>query len=258
MDHWISHLKLSTRWTKGLIVAGLLTQVIGTAHALPALQIGFGSVGDWAFDATSETWITTSDTFSLNAYANSDGTDANGDYAWDTAGAGDQYAYLVFAAVPNVGSGDSFDISVENDSVTLSLLTSGYGNPPLEDPNSLSNHGIYDSYFEIYQFQFNGTAGTIGNTQPGDTGTGEGFTESFDVSVNSLSLGALGIHFDLFTIAGNGLWDLGQAADKQLVNAFAPYSHDGGYTSVIPVPAAFWLFGTALIGFIGISRRTKV
>ena len=26
----------------------------------------------------------------------------------------------------------------------------------------------------------------------------------------------------------------------------------------IPVPAAFWLFGTALIGFIGISRRTKV
>ncbi len=29
-------------------------------------------------------------------------------------------------------------------------------------------------------------------------------------------------------------------------------------TSVVPVPAAFWLFGTALIGFIGISRRTKV
>jgi hypothetical protein len=26
----------------------------------------------------------------------------------------------------------------------------------------------------------------------------------------------------------------------------------------IPVPAAFWLFGTALIGFIGISRRRKV
>ena len=28
--------------------------------------------------------------------------------------------------------------------------------------------------------------------------------------------------------------------------------------SAVPVPAAFWLFGTALIGFIGISRRTKV
>ena len=28
--------------------------------------------------------------------------------------------------------------------------------------------------------------------------------------------------------------------------------------AVVPVPAAFWLFGTALIGFIGISRRTRV
>lgn len=31
-----------------------------------------------------------------------------------------------------------------------------------------------------------------------------------------------------------------------------------GYFQVVPVPAAVWLFGTALIGFIGISRRTKV
>jgi hypothetical protein len=28
--------------------------------------------------------------------------------------------------------------------------------------------------------------------------------------------------------------------------------------SVVPVPAAFWLFGTALIGFIGMSRRTNL
>ena len=26
----------------------------------------------------------------------------------------------------------------------------------------------------------------------------------------------------------------------------------------VPVPAAFWLFGTALIGFVGVSRRRKV
>ena len=29
-------------------------------------------------------------------------------------------------------------------------------------------------------------------------------------------------------------------------------------TSAVPVPAAFWLFGSALVGFIGMSRRTKV
>ena len=39
---------------------------------------------------------------------------------------------------------------------------------------------------------------------------------------------------------------------------------DGGAIShvaiygVVPVPAAFWLFGTALVGFIGISRRRAV
>jgi hypothetical protein len=31
-----------------------------------------------------------------------------------------------------------------------------------------------------------------------------------------------------------------------------------GAMSAVPVPAAAWLFGTALIGFIGLSRRTKV
>ena len=30
------------------------------------------------------------------------------------------------------------------------------------------------------------------------------------------------------------------------------------YTSPVPVPAAVWLFGTALIGFISLSRRTRV
>jgi hypothetical protein len=32
----------------------------------------------------------------------------------------------------------------------------------------------------------------------------------------------------------------------------------GSPPSSVPVPAAMWLFGTALIGFVGLSRRTKV
>jgi hypothetical protein len=32
----------------------------------------------------------------------------------------------------------------------------------------------------------------------------------------------------------------------------------GGGMSAVPVPAAAWLFGTALIGFVGMSRRRKV
>jgi len=33
--------------------------------------------------------------------------------------------------------------------------------------------------------------------------------------------------------------------------------YGGGDVSVIPIPAAVWLFGTALIGLVGISRRRK-
>ena len=35
----------------------------------------------------------------------------------------------------------------------------------------------------------------------------------------------------------------------------------GNYTmqlATVPIPAAIWLFGTALIGFVGMSRRTMV
>ena len=44
------------------------------------------------------------------------------------------------------------------------------------------------------------------------------------------------------------------------VHSFADGGSESFVTSVspVPVPAAFWLFGTALIGFIGMSRRTKV
>ena len=31
-----------------------------------------------------------------------------------------------------------------------------------------------------------------------------------------------------------------------------------GSATVVPVPAAVWLFGTALLGFVGISRRTTI
>ena len=52
----------------------------------------------------------------------------------------------------------------------------------------------------------------------------------------------------------SGSWATSALGDKNL-------SHFSIYTSgvsPVPVPAAVWLFGTALIGFIGFSRRTKV
>jgi len=58
-------------------------------------------------------------------------------------------------------------------------------------------------------------------------------------------------------IGWNGIEDLVLAnfwVGKGSISNFAIY----GTASPIPVPAAVWLFGTALIGFIGFSRRTSV
>jgi hypothetical protein len=63
--------------------------------------------------------------------------------------------------------------------------------------------------------------------------------------------------FDLATFGWDGEMELnlsdfweGQGA----ISHVAIY----GNVSAIPVPAAVWLFGTALIGFVGMSRRTTV
>jgi hypothetical protein len=48
----------------------------------------------------------------------------------------------------------------------------------------------------------------------------------------------------------SGFWDDTQGAISNVAI--------WGNVSPVPVPAAAWLFGTALIGFIGMSRRTKV
>jgi hypothetical protein len=46
--------------------------------------------------------------------------------------------------------------------------------------------------------------------------------------------------------------------DKSSLGFFAWPVHSGDVGAVIPVPAAVWLFGTGLIGLIGIARRKKV
>jgi len=230
---------------------------MGSAYALPALQLGGDGSAAWSYDSGSETWIVSgTDSFTLNAYANcmSDQTGCNspnGDYAWTSEGSSTQYAYLIVAATPDTGSNiDVFDVSILNNG-GATLVTSGYGTPPVQDPNSIAGHGIYDTYFEIYEFQFDGAIGTIGNTQPGDTGTGDGFSESFNITVNSTLPGVTGIHFDLFTVSG-ARYDVSATADRQLVEAVAPFSHDAEYN--VPAPSAALLLGLGLLG-MGVMRK---
>jgi hypothetical protein len=125
-----------------------------------------------------------------------------------------------------------------NDAVPLSLYSSGNGAPPLSDPNDLAPHGIFPTYFEIYEFRFDGSLGAIGNTQPGQicAGSCQGYTELFGITVDSMDSSVAGLHFDLFTIEGGG-----QLNDTSEVYRNAPTSHDA---ETVPEPSV----GLLLIG----------
>jgi hypothetical protein len=254
-------------------------------QAIPALQIGAGSdAARWTYDSGDETWLYTGGDSPFDILATANGTQAdgaNGSYAWDAGGAGNQYAYLVVSALPHLSAGtDFFDVSVADDSGALAMIDSGWGNPPLNDPNSLSGHGIFDAYLEVFEFQFDAPSGEISNTQPGESGAGQGFSEYLDVTINSLLAGVEGIHFDLFTVfsdtsdpviragaggsgalpADAGRWDPSDPANRQMVYSFAPYSHDGGTGDCcdrqLTEPATVGLMIMGLIG-IGASRYRR-
>jgi hypothetical protein len=86
--------------------------------------------------------------------------------------------------------------------------------------------------------------------------------DSVDPITWNLDLAALGILGDLndSNTNDNGFWiQLGFGSDYYTRGKnTAEYLTAALTVSPVPVPAAIWLFGTALIGFVGMSRRTKV
>ena len=236
---------------KRLLTALLLIAAFaGTSHALPALQLGPGA-GTWTYDTGTQTWVTDTNPFSLFAYANA--TSGSGAYAWDAAGAGTQTAYFVVSAVPMV-VGDHFDVSVVGDGGALTLVSSGTGAPPINDPNDLAPHSIFDTYFEVYEFQFTPTIVLISDTQPPGGGSSDGYAEEITVTINSLTALVTGVHMDLFTLADTGILDaINDGSANDFVKRFAPFSHDAEF---IPEPGSLLLLSLGMVG-VGIVRRRR-
>ena len=221
-------------------------------NAIPILQLGPDvSDTDAVYNTETDTWDLTFDasSFSFNAY---------------NTGEKGLTAYLVFAATPMLTNTaiDYFDLTVsDGTNPALTLVESGVGSPPILDPNSLAPHDIFDTYYEIYALNFDGALTTVENTEPEGEGGGsaDGYFENISVFFDILDSGVTGIHIDMFTI--DGAWATAQE-DRKLVTAFAPFSHDAqadiglNEVVVIPVPPALWLFGSGLIGLIGVARRS--
>lgn len=232
-----------------LVTLAIVTLFAGSAHALPALQLGPGA-GNWTYDNGTQTWVTQDNPLELCAFANATMADGgNGDFAWDPAGNPPRRAFLVVSAVPKVNM-DVFDVTVTGDGGNLTMVSSGVGSPPVSDPNDLAPHGIFDTWFEIYEFTFSGPTELIGDQQPGETGTGQGYKETFSISYALNDINAVGVHFDLFTIQGDGKLD--DPTDQ--VKSFAPFSHDA--EGVIPEPTTLTLLGLGLVG-AGVARRRR-
>ena len=219
-----------------------------SAMAVPVLQIGPTAGDAGAFYGTCDTggdpntWCLGTDAFNiylLDSPNNLPDVDNN-----DTV-------FLAFSAIPkSTNATDVFDISPQDgNGTTLTIAESGLGAPPASDPNDLAPHGIFDTYFEVYALAdpTAWTATTVPDTQPGQTGTAPGFVQT--INMNVASMVAEGIHVDAF-ICGEG-----ESLSGCTVRSFAPFSHDATY---VPVPPAVWLFGSGLLGLVGIARRKKV
>jgi hypothetical protein len=120
------------------------------------------------------------------------------------------------------------------------------------------------SYWDSDSDMFNLVTTSVKATSGLDLGPGSSFSYSGknDPITWSLDLAALGYLSDLNESQANsgGFWiQLGFGSTYTSTGSNTPEYLTAELTvAPVPVPAAIWLFGTALIGFVGMSRRTVV
>ena len=85
-----------------------------------------------------------------------------------------------------------------------------------------------------------------------------GFDATDLITVNGMDITAVtGLAGDANGLLASGIY-LASGSVLKIAYKNEEFYVSGISVSAVPVPAAVWLFGTALIGFVGYGRRTSV
>jgi hypothetical protein len=235
----------------GLAAIVLLLPAFGIkAEAVPLLQL---DIQGGVYDPVTETIVAPGGSFTVyailtpkpNATAADIQTLLNRQYFVDAA--------LAPQLAPPGGTLGSFTMGLEGGTQNTIDATSGmtYGVPPLElmsplqgmDPNDLSQHGVYPTYFKELGFYFSAaqttttydTATNPGGVQP--NANGGSYYVAFTGN-NTLLSNLYSLHFDLYNeFVTNCATKKNPAACLDVdVDSFAPFSHDAEVTPPPPPP----------------------
>jgi len=262
----------------GTFVAALALGASGTASALPFLQLDFnGGLYVGGSDETTYCVADDCELFALLTPADQKPNQSAADYgAYIEAIFSDTY-YISIALVPKTETSadlGSFDVNSKTVSVTSDMI---YGTPPVEsflattDPNDLSSHGIFETFFYELAFNFD-AANTLtpynaqddATVDPGDQTSGiGGYYASFGLDTTKLDP-SVSLHFDLYNSA---VFDLKGSIDANEIigiDDFAPFSKDAQITAspldpppAVPEPSILASFGLSLFGLGLLRRRYK-
>jgi hypothetical protein len=139
-------------------------------------------------------------------------------------------------------SGDYF--SSDWDYLSIDLEYSGNGAANINDPVSSTTFSLADACSSCSQIT-SGDWASLGPTQ---------FIGEIDIFGNDPNL------IIAMALSGTGYFDLSNTYTISLVlpSGIGYTSSSGVFLSAVPIPPAIWLFGSGLIGLVGVARRKKI